>query len=178
MSDARKLPRPAIIKGNTAYIPLGINAKDGYTLVDSDLYWLADEHKWTLDSGKRYAVTGTFYHDGKRKTLTYLHRVVMGLDSEGLVDHISRDRLDNRRNNLRLVDNRVNQINTDLRGGTSQYRGVIWDKRRGKWRARIKNYGTNIVLGYYDVEADAARAYNEAAIKHFGEYAKLNRMED
>lgn len=174
MSDARKIPRPAIIEGGTARIPLGIKARYGYALIDADMAWLADKHKWTLDSTKRYAVTGTYEYEGKRQTLTYLHRVVMNHPAAGMIDHISRDRLDNRRINLRLVDNRINQLNTATRGGTSKYRGVGWDKRRSKWYAKLKSYSKTVNIGDFDSEKDAAKAYNIAALQHFGKDAQLN----
>lgn len=178
MPDARRKPRPAIIDGDIAYIPLGVDAQYGYAIVDSDLSYLADEYKWTLDSSKRYAVTGTLEHRGKRLALAYLHRVVVGLDTEGMIDHISRDKLDNRRANLRVADNRINQINTAPRGGTSKYRGVFWDKRCNLWRSQIKDHGKTYYLGYYDDERAAARVYNTAAVKHFGDYAVLNKIEE
>lgn len=114
MTDKRRKPRPAIINGDTAYIPLGIGGKDGYALVDSDMAWLADEHKWTLDGTRNYAVTGTYIHDGKRLPLAYMHRIVAGLENTRVVKHISRDKLDNRRFNLRVsgIVNKNNEPNT------------------------------------------------------------------
>lgn len=174
MVDVRRKPRPAIIKKDIALIPLGVGAKHGYAIVDSDMAWLADRYKWTVDTRKKYALTGTYEVDGKRVGNVFLHRVIVGLDAGGIVDHISRDSLDNRRANLRIVDNRINQLNTETRGGTSQYRGVCWDKRRNAWRAAVKSNQVTYNLGYYNNEVDAAIAYNIAAIKHFGEHARLN----
>lgn len=174
MPDARREPRPAIIDGDVALIPLGVDAKHGFAVVDKDLSWLAGKYKWTLDSRKRYAVTGTYEVAGKRIGNVYLHRVVVGIDAGGIVDHICRDTLDNRRSNLRIVDNRINQLNTAHRGGTSQYRGVCWAIRQKKWVAHLKNNSKTKHLGYYINEIDAAKAYNKGAVEFFGEHATLN----
>lgn len=106
-----------------------------------------------------------------------MHRFIMGLETPGFVDHINHDKLDNRRENLRIANHSTNQANSIMRGGTSQYKGVMRLKRvrtGNTWRARIKVAGVNIYLGYYKTEREAALAYNRAAVKHFRKYALLN----
>lgn len=104
----------------------------------------------------------------------YMHRVVMpGYD---LVDHRNRNRLDNRRENLRpatvLQNNRNQQLRRD---NTTGYRGVGFDRRKGLWRARIVlSDSRRKFLGYFDDPLDAAMAYDEVARVHFGEFAVLN----
>ena len=97
-----------------------------------------------------------------------------------MVDHINRDKLDNRRENLRLCNMTESNRN---RGPihfkhsssiTSKYKGVHWSKN--KWRATIEVNGKKIYLGFFDNEQDAAIAYNEAAKKYFGDYAYLNEI--
>jgi hypothetical protein len=58
---------------------------------------------------------------------------------------------------------------------TSKFKGVCWDTR-GKWRARITQSKKNKHLGYFTDEIEAAKAYNKAALKHFGEFAYLNEV--
>lgn len=174
-ADKRKRPRPALIMDDYAKIPLGIDAKYGYALVDLDMVCLSN-HKWTL-SPNGYAM-GSFLVDGKRVWVS-MHRFIMGMHKKGYVDHINHDRLDNRRTNLRFASNSYNQANSVMRGGTSQYKGVMRIKRvRSKliWRSRIKVNQKNIYLGYYKTEREAALAYNNAATKYFGEYAHLNNV--
>jgi len=60
---------------------------------------------------------------------------------------------------------------------SSIYKGAHWNKHANKWRARIWTDGKLIHLGYFDIEEDAARAYNAAAKLAFGEFAKLNAIE-
>ena len=57
---------------------------------------------------------------------------------------------------------------------SSRYKGVCWDSTRKMWRAGIEVSGSSVGLGFYTSEAEAARAYNKAAKKHFGEFAYHN----
>jgi hypothetical protein len=67
----------------------------------------------------------------------YLHRALVGLErgDRRQCDHIDRDKLNNRRSNLRVATSAQNRQNTPAIGGSSKYRGVHWDKSRGKWAA-------------------------------------------
>jgi hypothetical protein len=93
----------------------------------------------------------------------YLHRAVLGLEpGDGLqADHITGDRLDNRRSNLRIVTNAQNSQNLSSKGGTSRYRGVYWFADRGKWVAAVTLNGRRKTVGYFDSEDDAAHAASE-----------------
>jgi len=94
---------------------------------------------------------------------------------EGLViDHINGDGLDNRKNNLRVCSQGENTRNRSKQSNASKrYKGVYL--LRGKyWGAKIYPHGKQIFLGYYSSDVDAALAYNAAALKHYGEYARLN----
>lgn len=126
---------------------------------------------WTVDSNG-YAVCKR----GGRKWL--LHRLVIEAKKWQIVDHINGDRLDNRRENLRIVDRQENARNRrPAPGKTSEYKGVDWFK--GRWRAsiRLPEYRGSRQIGLYDSEQEAAAAYNREALKHFGEHAHLNAFE-
>lgn len=58
--------------------------------------------------------------------------------------------------------------------GVSKYLGVSWYRKSSRWRAAIHYEGTVHHIGYFKVEEDAARAYDESAKKHHGEFANLN----
>jgi hypothetical protein len=105
-----------------------------------------------------------------------MHRQLLGLtDPSEQVDHRNHDGLDNRRENLRPCTNQQNQHNQRKRAGcTSRYKGVHWDFRNGSWRAAIKAEGRTIHLGRFQDEDDAARAYDDAARRLFGEFALTN----
>lgn len=92
------------------------------------------------------------------------------------VDHINRVKSDNRWSNLRLATRSQNSANVDvaLRRGTSGYLGVTFDKSRDRWRAQIRIGGRKVNLGRYTDPVEAARVYDDAAWREFGEYAELN----
>ena len=95
------------------------------------------------------------------------------------IDHINNDPADNRIENLREATHFQNMRNrSSVKESTSKYLGVYWDKQHDKWKAQIRVDGTKYHLGYFTVEKDAARAYNEAAKKYHGEFANLNIIED
>lgn len=89
------------------------------------------------------------------------------------VDHINRDKLDNRLENLRLATTAQNRANIGKqRNNSTGYKGVFLDK--GKFRAKIKNNGSQRFLGSYSTAKAAAAAYDSAALAAFGEYAMTN----
>lgn len=107
----------------------------------------------------------------------FLHKLVLGTPKEA-VDHINGNPCDNRKSNLRLATLSQNQGNRVLNANnTSGYKGVRYHKLAKKFVARITIKGVETYLGLHATAIDAARAYNEAALKHFGEFAKLNGVD-
>lgn len=110
-----------------------------------------------------------------KRRIVYLHREVMAAPPGVHVDHVSGDGLDCRRNNLRFATRSQNLCNRGAeRGSTSRFKGVNWNVRRKRWRARICVAGTRTELGWFEVEGDAARAYDAAAREAHGAFARLN----
>lgn len=138
---------------------------------DADYEWVV-RHKWQLDP-KGY-VKRHIYQWGKRTTIP-LAREIMVVGDDMQVDHIDGDKLNNQRSNLRCVCNMKNCWNRRRRSdNTSGYKGVNWCKVRGSWVARIQADGKRLLLGCFDDPKEAARAYNKAALRYHGEYARLN----
>jgi len=96
------------------------------------------------------------------------------------IDHDNRDSLDDSWGNLRYATTSKNAMNKDKNLGyagnpcSSRYKGISWNKTRRKWRAFICFQGKSKFLGSFDMEIDAAMAYDSAARDLFGEFAVLN----
>lgn len=149
-----------------------------FALVDNEWFDYLNQYNW-------HAIN-THYDDihwyaGRRqmyKTL-FMHNIIMNPPIGFEVDHKNGIGLDNQCFNLRIVLHQQNQMNQRKRQGTSsQYKGVSWYKKQSLWRAYITVSSIHITLGVFVNEKDAARAYNAAALKYFGEFANLNIIED
>ena len=105
-----------------------------------------------------------------------MHRLLLKCEGK-IIDHISGDGLDNRRSNIRCCTKSENLLNRRINiNNNSGYKGVSWFKVVKKWRAQIQYKKIVYHLGTYDKRIDAAKAYNKAAIKFHGEFAKLNEI--
>jgi hypothetical protein len=147
-----------------------------YAIVDQkDFYWL-NTFEWLVkqNNGISYAVRFDNHCDNGPKLLS-LHREIMNAPPGLLVDHRNNISLDNRRDNLRLATRSQNNCNKPKRkNAASRFIGVIFLKNRNKWAAQIKYHGKKIWLGCFVNEIDAAKAYDAAARKYHGEFARLN----
>lgn len=105
-----------------------------------------------------------------------MHRVVAKTPDGLECDHINSDSLDNRKANLRTATRLQNSWNRSKssKPGYSKSKGVTFDKKMQKWLAQIRVRGKHISHGRFKDEIQAAKAYDKAAKKHFGEFAKLN----
>lgn len=146
---------------------------------DADYDWL-NKHKWHASAprsgGRIYAVRMVPIGDGKKTSIS-MHRAILRPEPGIFVDHINCDGADNRRCNLRLCTNQMNQWNRrnrDWAVSTSRYKGVHWAQDRRKWRAAISHNDVPIKLGDFDTEIEAAMVYDEAARTLFGDYARTN----
>jgi hypothetical protein len=109
----------------------------------------------------------------EKKRNFYMHRLLTMANSGQLVDHINGNPLDNRKANLRICTPTENCGNMRCNVGKSGFRGVE-KTRSGKFRAYIQMHYKNMHLGVKETAEEAARLYDFAAIRHFGEFATLN----
>ncbi len=145
----------------------------GYAKIDKEDYPMVSAHNWSLVnfSGKRYAMC-----INNRKTV-YMHRLINATPKGMVTDHINGDSLDNRRRNLRTCTQSENTCNRSKNSNNkSGYKGVSWYEITKKWVAQISYKNIDYNLGYYFDKDDAARAYNKAAIKFHGKFARLNEI--
>ena len=150
-----------------------------FTIVDPQDFYSLNNFQWCAEGKdeKIYAVRNIISRDMTRTSR--LHREIMNAPPCLWVDHRNGDGLDNRRENLRLAtcaQNARNRRKTKSKT-SSRFVGVSFDKRGGRWKAYIKFQAKRIWLGRYDDEIDAARAYDLAAKKYHGEFARLNFTE-
>lgn len=146
------------------------------TLLKYDADTGAFTWRMTRRNCKQNAIAGTLDAKGYRRisvdSKVYLaHRLawfyVNGEWPPSELDHINRQRDDNRIANLRKANRTINTQNTNLRKDSQTgYRGVGWHKASNKWRARIQVNGKMLELGYFDNVEAAARAYAVAAATH------------
>lgn len=169
--------RPIERHGDICIIPLTkgyraiIDATDAHLVEGRN--WFAMEEASNRGSGRVCAAT-SIKRGGKTETY-YLHRVILGVGREALVDHENGDALDNRRGNLRGADHSQNTANRHAPTiSNSGYKGVWFDRRRGKFMAHIGVRGVKKTLGRFDTAHEAAAAYDAAARAAFGEYARTN----
>lgn len=153
------------------YIPLqGKHGEGKFAIVDDVDYEFLVKHKWFISG--RY-IRRTRKENGKD---VLIHRVIANCPENMVVDHINGNWLDNRKENLRVCTQHQNSMNKkkDIRGVTSKYKGVYFDKTSNKFRAQLKYKRKNYNLGRFENEEDAAKAYDSKSIELHGEFARLN----
>lgn len=148
-------------------------------LVDDEDYHLLMQKKWRLSSG--YPARNVRYIDEKGKRCRKTLRMHVQLNAAPLgftTDHINGDKLDNRKENLRNVTKKQNQMNRKVsKHSTSGFKGVGWCKQTKKWRLSMTINGVYRTLGRFSCIKEAALKYNEYARKYHGEFARLNIIE-
>ncbi len=144
----------------------------GYkAIVDDEDFERLSKYKWHIHlNGKKNLIYASRY--GVGNVTIRMHREIMNAPIGVYVDHINHNTLDNRKQNLRLCTKDQNKFNNLRKIGKSGYRGVYY--RRGKWEARISIKNRMFAIGSFNTPEDAAKAWDEEAIKIRGAFTKLN----
>lgn len=152
-----------------------LSRRDFSTCVDPDVWVWAHHLRWHAHESDTLTYAAHRTSVGDRQIRVFLHRVILGLAPEDprLVDHIDGNTLDNRRANLRVVTAAQNAQNQGSRGGSSEHRGVTWDRARGKWMASAMLNGKRTTIGRFATEDEAAAAASAWRAKHMPFSAEL-----
>lgn len=150
-------------------MPVLISKAAGFT------YALVDEADYAVVANQRWRLSrGGYAYRSHRSTWVYMHRVLMQTPTGMDTDHFNRNKLDNRRSNLRIVDRSTNCFNTSpARNNTSGHKGVGYFKPAKLWRAYIKHKSQpkRIELGYFKTKEEAIAARKAAEERYYGECA-------
>lgn len=119
-------------------------------IVDDEDYWLMQKYMWNI-------TTGGYVYCARLRN--YLHRVINQTPKGFHTDHINRDKLDNRRRNLRAVTASDNILNSRVtKGNRSGCNGVDYRVKAGLWRARITKNRREILIGHFGTQEEAIDA--------------------
>jgi hypothetical protein len=142
-----------------------------FVLVDDEDFEFLSQWKWHLSDGgyalrNNHKRLGVLHYSNKQ---IRMHRVINNTPEGLFTDHINRNKLDNRKCNLRTVNKSLNSINRDKPiNNKSGYRGVYWDTWSKKWRAELKVNAKKVTLGRYSNLEDAATARMVGERKYYG----------
>ncbi len=167
------------------HIPLN---KGKFAIVDDDDYPKISKFKWSINS-YGYAIRNYSYsaknirykyfkktdNTIKNQKIIYMHSQIMTIPCGMICDHVNRNKLDNRKSNLRVVTASQNSTNRIKKHNCSiVYKGV--SKQDDKYRARICFNGKSFTSSGFSCAIDAAKCYDEMALKYHGEFACTNKM--
>lgn len=146
-------------------------------IVDDEDFNTLSQYQW---NASQYKNSKTWYAkrnnrvNGHQVTIL-MHRQIMNAKQGLSVDHINHNGLDNQKHNLRLCSHKENMFNrTPDKNTSSCFKGVYWCKNISKWRSYITIDNKKVMLGCFESEIEAAKAYDLQASKNFGEFANLN----
>jgi hypothetical protein len=154
-------------------------AQPRYAKVDPRDYERLRKYEWLAQKGRNefYAVRRVAVGNGRKMAPVYMHHEVIDVPDGMVADHINRNRLDNRRANVRAATRSQNAFNcakSSRRACSSRYKGLRWHAASGRWQVSIRANGRGFSVGSFADEVEAARAYDVAAKKYHGEFAWLN----
>lgn len=144
-------------------------------LVDDWDFDAVNAYRWCVmrAGNTRYAIRFEIVN-GKQVTVL-MHRAIIAPGDDLSIDHINGNGLDNRRSNLRACTHADNLHNNRKSKAGGRFKGVV-KIQSGRYSARIGYKGKTVCLGTFALEIDAALAYNAAAERLYGEFARPNEV--
>lgn len=165
-----KKVRELIIKKDHALVPL---TQGKFAIIDLDDIDKIEDYNWYCFKQNKYK-NNYYARANIDKKYIFMHSIIKPTKKGFINDHINRNGLDNRKQNLREATISQNRYNSKSVDKTSIYKGVGYYKWTKKYLSRIGINHKIIHLGYFENEIDAAKVYDQAAIKYFGEFACTN----
>ena len=148
------------------------HAEVGRALISLDKVAIVSQFKWHL-SHTGYACSNSLRKTQKK--YLRLHRLITNPKNDEIVDHINRNKLDCRNQNLRICTHSENHMNSPMRiDNSSGVRGVSYSRRDKHWRSEIGFNNTKLNLGSFKTKEEAAHARRIAEEKYFKEFAPKN----
>jgi len=160
--------------------PVKIEIVDDYAVItnvntDSETVFTIDIEDIPLVEGKHFRINPKGYVIAGHKPIKLLHRLIMNVPHNAIIDHADMNTLNNCKSNLRICDRSKNGMNRKSpKSNTSGYKGVIFHKNY--WNAQISASGKHIYLGNFKHKEAAAYAYNFMAKQLHKEFAQLNTV--
>lgn len=153
-------------------------SKNEEIIVDPEDYDRLVKLNWNCYTGYARTFRRRKEEGGKFRG-TLMHKMILKAEKGLVTDHINGNKLDNRKSNLRICTPRQNSCNRKIGcQSKSRFLGVTYHKRDNRFQASIRTGKERLYLGYFKTDIEAAMAYNEAAQKYHGEFARLNKIYD
>ena len=143
-------------------------------IIDDNDFDKISKYTWNIDRNQNIFYAKTNIRINGKQIKLKMHRFIMGAVRGQQIDHINGNGLDNRKCNLRFCTIAENRRNVGRqKNNTSGYKGVYFNKRRGKYSSEIMADSKKIFLGYFTTIEEAYAAYCEAAKKYHGKFARI-----
>ncbi len=146
-------------------------------LTNSEKFAIIDDRDFSKVKDRQWCLAdGNHVRSANGVPQIFLHHLIAGMPPPGkMSDHKNTNGLDNRRRNLRFTTCSGNSCNRGKqKNNTSGFKGVFWNKSHEKWGVSIGVRRKYTFIGYFSDPIEAAKAYDAAAKKHHGRFARPN----
>lgn len=151
--------------------------KGYFTKVDSEDYEELNKFKWFAAVRNHTVYAARNNKKGQKPRQIFMQNAILKISKPFLADHIDHNGLNNQKSNLRKCtysENLRNRVSNKT--SSSKYLGVSICRTRNKWKSQLMINKKHVFSKRFNTELEAAAAYNEQAIKFFGEFANLNQI--